>query len=391
MSRPGRPPRGGRVAGRSRFARIGRSVLKLEGHHAAPRRTAAETRAIKKQGIVWATGGLTLALAVALVLRFLGVSDYPIETWWTAAGLTAVVQSVLWLIPHLGLDRRLARDARYIELPMVVAAGLLGFYVYMVPEGRHLLLMGWFVALLFLTGIAGFVEIVGLGAVMAVFYLAAIWIRHAGGYALDLSLELVQTVVFLAIHVYAGFVFQRIRHQRREMRELREELASQALTDALTGLPNRRYFEEFLDAELDRIDRYGGACSVVMVDVDDFKNYNDTLGHLAGDEILRQLADVFREEVRLSDVVARYGGEEFGIIMINTEAEEALEASERLRHAIESHVFPDEDIQPGGDLTVSAGVAAYPTDGETYERLIREADEALYAAKREGKNRVLAA
>jgi diguanylate cyclase (GGDEF)-like protein len=274
---------------------------------------------------------------------------------------------------------------------MLAAAALLALYVYLAPEGRYLLLVGWFVALLFLTGVAGFTDIVVLGVVMASLYMGAIGLRHAEGYAFDLSLEALHAVVFLAIHVYAGFVFRRIRHQRREMRQLREKLASQALTDGLTGLPNRRYFEEYLEAELDRLNRYGGSCCVVMMDVDDFKNYNDTLGHLAGDQILRELADVFREEVRLSDVVARYGGEEFGIIMINTEGPEALEASERLREAIESHAFPDEEIQPSGDLTVSAGVAEYPTDGTTFEEMIQRADEALYAAKREGKNRVLAA
>lgn len=348
-------------------------------------------RAIKKQGILWATGGLSLALAVALLLRSLGAAEFSTGSWLAAAGLTAMVQAVLWLIPHLGLDRKLAWDRRYVDVPMVAAALLLALYVYLVPEGRHLLLMGWFVALLFLTGLGGIAEIVSLGVVMAALYLGAAGLRHVRGYELDLSLELVHALVFVAIHVYAGFVFERIRHQRRRMRELREELASEALTDALTGLPNRRYFEEFLEAELDRIDRYGGVCSVVMLDVDDFKNYNDTLGHLAGDEILRQLADVFRDEVRLSDVVARYGGEEFGVIMINTGIEEALEASERLRVGIERHAFPDEDIQPGGELTVSAGVAAYPTDGRTSEEVIRRADEALYAAKRGGKNRVLAA
>lgn len=367
-----------------------RTALELHGH-GTHRRTPAQLRAIKKQGILWATAGLGLALAVALLLRHLGASDFETETWLFAAGLTVVVQGFLWLVPHLGWDRKLPWDRRYIGLPMFAAALLLALYVYLAPEGRHLLLVGWFVALLFLTGVAGFRDIVVLGVLMASLYLGAIGVRHAEGYTFDLSLEVLHAVVFVAIHVYAGFVFRRIRQQRREMRQLREELASEALTDALTGLPNRRYFEDYLQAELDRLDRYGGACCVVMVDVDDFKNYNDTLGHLAGDQILRELADVFREEVRLSDVVARYGGEEFGIIMINTEAPEALEASDRLREAIEDHAFRNEQIQPSGRLTVSAGVAEYPTDGTTFEALIQRADEALYAAKRKGKNRVLAA
>ncbi|MDX1579570.1 MAG: GGDEF domain-containing protein, partial [Gemmatimonadota bacterium] len=148
---------------------------------------------------------------------------------------------------------------------------------------------------------------------------------------------------------------------------------------------------EFLEALLDRIDGYGGACSRALIDGDFLKNYNDTLGHVAGDRVLRSLADVLRDELRVSDIAARYGGEEFSVIMVNSNRTEAGEAAERLRETIQRYPFPNEDIQPRGDLTVSIGIASYPQDADSYEELVGAADEALYEAKRRGKNQVRAA
>ncbi|NIP77842.1 MAG: diguanylate cyclase, partial [Gemmatimonadetes bacterium] len=164
--------------------------------------------------------------------------------------------------------------------------------------------------------------------------------------------------------------------------------AAMALTDPLTQLPNRRHFEQVLRAELDRVRRYGGHCSVGMVDVDSFKRYNDTVGHLAGDTALRELADVMRRELRLHDMVARFGGEEFSMIMINAGKDEAAPIVERLRADVESHPFRHRDLQPRGRLTVSVGLATFPEDGSTYENLLKRADDALYRAKRDGRNRV---
>lgn len=175
------------------------------------------------------------------------------------------------------------------------------------------------------------------------------------------------------------------------MQKLRRRLAEMALTDPLTELPNRRRFEEIVRGELARIQRYGGQCSLVMIDVDYFKNYNDTLGHLAGDVILKELAQLMREQLRLSDVLARYGGEEFGMIMINTPKDEAFRAVERLRRVIAEHPFRGAHVQPGKQLTISAGVACAPQDGLRYEDLVDRADGALYAAKRKGRNLVLQA
>jgi diguanylate cyclase (GGDEF)-like protein len=161
--------------------------------------------------------------------------------------------------------------------------------------------------------------------------------------------------------------------------------------DGLTGLRNHREFKEALSAECLRAKRYQRELGLWMLDVDHFKSYNDTHGHPQGDILLKNLADLIRENLKDTDVVARYGGEEFAVIMPETAKEQAVNVAERLRHMVEWCKFPKEETQPGGKITVSIGVSGYPGDGEDVETLIEAADEALYRAKKEGRNRVIAA
>lgn len=352
---------------------------------------ADEPRRAKARGVLVATAGHALTLALVFLLDRIGEADVAWRTWAWIACVAGGVQTLLWTAAWSGWADRIAWDRHFVRVPMVAAAGLFALYMYVSPDARYLLLMGWLVALLFTAGLEGFWAVAGLGTLMTALYLGTMALVVSRGAEISLAFEAVRAAVFLAINLYAGLVFERIQRDREERRELRTELARQAITDPLTGLPNRRYMEEFLEAELARIERYGGSCSLAMIDVDDFKHYNDTLGHIAGDEVLRSLADVLRDELRVSDIAARYGGEEFSVIMVNADREEAEEAAERLRRTIERHPFPDEDIQPSGDLTVSIGIATYPRDAESYGELVGSADEALYAAKRSGKNRVRAA
>jgi diguanylate cyclase (GGDEF)-like protein len=152
-----------------------------------------------------------------------------------------------------------------------------------------------------------------------------------------------------------------------------------ALVDELTGLFNRRYFNDAIHREVERFKRFGQRFSLVMLDVDHFKRFNDTYGHLAGDDALQAVAGVLRDTARSFDHVVRYGGEEFALILPHTDTEQALAASERLRLAVERRPVPVQD-QPV-QLTVSLGVATFPEDAINARDLVGRADEALYDAK----------
>lgn len=163
-----------------------------------------------------------------------------------------------------------------------------------------------------------------------------------------------------------------------------------AITDELTGLFNYRFMLERLEDEIERARRFGRSLSLLMLDADDFKLYNDTHGHIAGDGALAELAGVLRGSVRDIDVVCRYGGEEFAILLPETDAEGAFVAAEKVREAVASHVFPDGDGTKAQSLTVSIGLSTFPHPANDREELLRQADDALYVAKRTGRNRVAA-
>jgi diguanylate cyclase (GGDEF)-like protein len=169
---------------------------------------------------------------------------------------------------------------------------------------------------------------------------------------------------------------------------LYEQVLQISYTDGMTKLHNFRYFEFRLAEEISRAIRNKTGLSLIILDVDWFKNYNDTLGHPAGDELLRQLARALKETVRDNDIVARYGGEEFAVILPSVEKDGAMILAERLRKRVEEEHFPNEEVQPRGRLTISLGLASLPEDADTKENLIRRADKALYEAKRAGRNQV---
>jgi diguanylate cyclase (GGDEF)-like protein len=160
-------------------------------------------------------------------------------------------------------------------------------------------------------------------------------------------------------------------------------------TDALTGAANRRSLFARLEAELERCERFEHASAVAFVDVDHFKRLNDTLGHPAGDGVLRRLAGVLGQSVRRVDLVGRYGGEEFGVVLARADRAAALAAAEKLRAAVEAARIRHPASETG-HVTVSVGVAVYPDDGRDLASIVDAADAALYAAKRAGRNVVCA-
>ena len=169
---------------------------------------------------------------------------------------------------------------------------------------------------------------------------------------------------------------------------LRETLRIQAIRDPLTGLFNRRYMEETMERELNRVKRHQAPLGVVMMDLDHFKQYNDTFGHNAGDELLMALGNLIKSQIREEDIACRYGGEEFLLIMPGASLTITLERAEILRQAVKEMHRHYQGLKP---MTLSLGVAVYPDHGDTGLEIIRAADAALYQAKRAGRDQVLAA
>lgn len=181
-------------------------------------------------------------------------------------------------------------------------------------------------------------------------------------------------------------LLQTLTQKNEELKQANERLQEIAIRDGLTGLFNHRYFQEILTREVARSARYGNQLSLLFVDVDDFKKYNDTHGHQVGDTLLRQLSHIIMGAMREGDVVARYGGEEFVVILPETDLEYAKKVGEKLRALVEEHPFRGEESQPEGKVTISLGVADWSSVRDTAAKIIHDADQALYSAKNEGKN-----
>ncbi|MEA2763367.1 MAG: hypothetical protein QOD47_2651 [Gemmatimonadaceae bacterium] len=184
----------------------------------------------------------------------------------------------------------------------------------------------------------------------------------------------------------------RLREGRRELdlihetlRKKNEELEQLSTTDSLTGLDNHRELMNRLDNEEARCKRERRSFSVLVGDVDHFKQYNDAFGHPAGDEVLKAISEIMRDSARPVDCVARYGGEEFVVVMPDTSATDAFELAEHIRARVAAKKFH------GRKMTLSIGVATFPEDADGAEALISIADEALYQAKREGRDRAIRA
>ncbi len=179
-----------------------------------------------------------------------------------------------------------------------------------------------------------------------------------------------------------------LEEREKELLEVNEQLRHMSQTDALTGLDNRRHLNERIDEMFAHAKRLHEPFSVVMCDLDKFKSVNDTYGHQAGDEVLKQLAALLREEAREIDRVGRYGGEEFMLLLPGAELDDAVAFAERVRKRIEGHTF----TFPGGTLTrtSSFGVAGWPHPRiRECDDLVRTADDALYVAKETGRNKVI--
>jgi len=184
---------------------------------------------------------------------------------------------------------------------------------------------------------------------------------------------------------------ENVQRNSEELHRLNETLQDMANRDALTGLHNRRYFLEALDREIARCARHGRTFTIVLFDVDHFKKFNDSYGHLAGDDALKSVGRVVKDNLRASNVAARYGGEEFVVLLAESDRKAGLVVAERIRSAVRAVELRGVDARPLPPLSVSLGVASWGEDGTDATSLIEAADRALYRAKELGRNRVCAA
>jgi diguanylate cyclase (GGDEF)-like protein len=192
-----------------------------------------------------------------------------------------------------------------------------------------------------------------------------------------------QAIVGLAAFSLAGLVFGRVQ---RDQHQRQGTLAASSLTDRLTGLYNYGTFADYLHNEVTKADRYGRELTLIMLDLDHFKRFNDRHGHETGNDLLKRVGATLQAVVREADMAARYGGEEFALL-ISGDAHDGIELAERVRHAIESTAL---ELR-GGEVayvTASAGVATYPLGSSSESLLVEHADRALYESKRAGRNRV---
>lgn len=185
------------------------------------------------------------------------------------------------------------------------------------------------------------------------------------------------------------YLLNTLARQNQELDSLNKEFREMAIRDGLTGLFNHRYAKERLDEEFDRSIRFGRELTVLFMDLDHFKFFNDTQGHQAGDEILQILASLMMKNVRESDTLARWGGEEFIVIAPETSEEEGCILAEKIRMAVAGHAFPHADKQPLGMVSLSIGMSSRSELTENAEKLLRFADDAVYAAKDSGRNRTI--
>ncbi len=205
-------------------------------------------------------------------------------------------------------------------------------------------------------------------------------------------LDLIVPVMFFFGACFVGLTAVLALQTAKDLRRV-SLLERETFTDPLTGLFNRRYLDRRLKEEVAAAQRYGMLLSLLMLDIDHFKKVNDTHGHLIGDQVLVFLGATIAGELRETDILARYGGEEFVVMALHTSPAGAVDLAERLRLRIESREFRGRDDR-GGEisirLTVSVGVAFCGADMDSMEKLIHAADENLYRAKQQGRNRVVA-
>ncbi len=291
-----------------------------------------------------------------------------------------------------GLNLRMP-DPSLTMMQMVVATLVIMFLIYNVTYVRGQFLIIYSVVFLF--GIYGLTQRQFLGLsvfVLATYAFVIYMLRHHHPERIRISHDMLQWIALAALLPFFAIVGGHISSLRMKLRSSHTELKKamdvihqMAIRDELTALYTRRHFMEMLNTEQARANRHGQMFCVLMLDIDHFKNVNDTHGHLAGDQVIRSVAAAIKAELRAFDFCGRFGGEEFVLVLGQSTQAGALPCAERIRKRVEGLTFAD--LPKGFRVTISIGVTEYQLR-EDVEAAIARADEALYRAKHGGRNRV---
>lgn len=322
--------------------------------------------------------------------------------WWRGLVLQSVIIAVAVLILHFPSFQRRYQSVIAVAGCLALAVPLLGTLIL---ENPRLMQVISYVSMLVLT-----IEVLVLNLSLSVAAMTcgsgivlAAGIAFARGTPVDWALFTWHAVGSLIVNLFIAAVQERqerfsflqgllLEHESTERERLNAILARLASEDQLTGLPNRRHFNEALLREWDRSSRTRKPLALLFMDIDYFKRYNDGLGHLAGDDCLAAIARAIQSAVkRPADMAARYGGEEFVVLLPETEVNGAMEVAQRVLEAVDARAIPHPGSAVAPHVTTSIGVAVMVPDGEKPQKLIDAADAALYEAKGRGRHQIVLA
>ncbi len=347
-------------------------------------------QALRMRRFFMAASAYALCSSLAYVSYLSGFMER--ECIWGFLIIIPIINITLYLLFRTGLNLKMA-DPSLTAIQMSAAILVTMYGMYFANESRGVLLLIYVMILIFGIFRLNTSSFLYISAFTLLTYGIDIVLLHLyRPQGINFNIEYLQwgvlALVMVAFSIIGGYISslrQNLSISKSQQAKSIEIIREMAIRDELTGLFNRRHLMELLDQEKKRSSRGGGMFCLAMLDIDHFKNVNDVHGHLAGDEVLRTVATMMNNSLRNTEFCGRYGGEEFMIVLTQTDIKGALICAERVRTNIKNIVFPE--IDTNFKVTVSIGVSEYQMR-EDVEKVISRSDEALYRAKKGGRNRV---